>query len=692
MTNQEKIDERHLRRQAIVYLRQSTLRQVRVNRESTDRQYALKDRAIALGWSTGKISVFDEDLGCSGGFEQQRAGFQRLAEQVAHGQVGGIFALEVPRLARSSADWYRLLDLCGLADVIIADEQAVYAPRDYNDRLLLGLKGQMSEAERYWLRLRLEGAKTNKARRGELHFRSPPGYEWDVATQRFCFTDDEEIKRVVRLVFERFRVDGSVFGVFRYFQRHGLRLPARDNDGTVRWVNPRYRLLWDQLKHPIYAGVYAYGRRESRVALVNGEVRCRSRSNELDECKVVIMNQHSAYISWEEFMKNQRTLRENRTNIESPERKGAAREGSALLQGMVLCGICGHRMVVHYTARRQGGRPSYKCRPNNQGDACWCVPSSAIDEAVVAQFLDVVQPEKIKLSLAVSQEVERQGDAVSQQWRLRLERAQYEARLAERRYKAVDPENRIVARTLEREWEARLQETETLDAEYSRVKKREKLELTAHDRAQIVALSEDLPALWRRKTTTSAQRKHLLRTLIREVTLKPMNEPERQTRVQILWQTGTTSEFGVIRKDRLTAQATPEEAVDVINSCTANGTTDEQIAAVLNQRGLRTGVNRVWTAAAVRTVRLNHGFTRPGRRSRRAPERRKDGLYSVHGIARRFDVLPVRVRGWARSGLIREVARSSNGTRWFKIGRSDFALLKQKIAAANRGNSKHSRR
>jgi DNA invertase Pin-like site-specific DNA recombinase len=359
----DKILPTHLDRQAAVYLRQSTLKQVHEHRESTARQYALQDRAQELGWSAEHVDVIDEDLGQSGTSAQRRTGFQRLAEDIAHGTVGAIFALEVSRLARSSADWHRLLELCGLADVVIVDEQAVYTPRDFNDRLLLGLKGTMSEAELYWMRLRLQGGKLSKARRGALYFVPPAGYEWDPDTQRFRLDPDEQVQRAVRLVFERFRLDGSAYGVTRYFAQHGLQMPARDVPARrLHWVPARQTLMTSMLHNPMYAGAYAFGRHDYRVVFVDGQLRRRPRQLPPEAWRTCLHDQHPAYITWDEFMANRKKLRDNRTKPEAPDRPAAAREGSGLLQGLLLCGRCGHRMTTRYGGGRS--RATYMCRPN----------------------------------------------------------------------------------------------------------------------------------------------------------------------------------------------------------------------------------------------------------------------------------------------------------------------------------------
>jgi DNA invertase Pin-like site-specific DNA recombinase len=691
----DKILSTHLERCATVYLRQSTLKQVHEHRESTARQYALQKHAVDLGWPEDRVNIIDEDLGQSGSSAQWRTGFQRLAEDVAHGRIGAIFALEVSRLARCSADWHRLLDLCGLADVVIVDEQAVYTPRDYNDRLLLGLKGTMSEAEQYWMRLRLQGGKLSKARRGELYFSPPSGYEWDEVTSRFRLDPDEQVQRTMRLVLERFRLDGSAYAVMRYFARQGLSVPVRDiGSRELRWVAPRHSLFLGILRNPIYAGAYVFGRREERMALVDGKLR-RRRVTRLPQSawKTCLRDHHPAYIGWEEFMANQQKLHENRTNLQSPDQRGAAREGHALLQGITICGKCGHRMSVRY----QGplGRTQYECRSitrhTGDGRVCWTVSGQPLDDAVAKLFLDALHPPEIELGLAVVRETERQAGEVDRHWKLRLERANYEARIAERRYKAVDPDNRVVARTLEREWNDKLREVDELQREHADLRRREKLVLSEEDRARVLALARDLPRVWNAATTTNAERKNLLRMLVSEVTLNPIDVPTRATNMRVLWQTGAVTDLTIARPDQLTACATNSEAIAVIRDRAADGRADADIATELNRRGLPTGKGRPWNEAAVRWVRSRHHLRRPHAQPPgvRAPDRRSDGLYSVHGIAARFRVTDHIVRYWMEKGWLRAVEGGPGRTWWFELDRETIRRLQ---AAKARGYGPGGRR
>lgn len=688
----DKIRRTHLERTAMVYLRQSTMRQVHENRESTARQYNLRQRAVELGWTSDAVQVVDEDLGQTGTSTRGREGFRRLAEGVAHGHVGAIFALEPSRFARSSADWHRLLDLCRLADVLIADENGVYAPRDPNDRLLLGLKGQMSDAEQYWMRLRLQGGKLSKARRGELYIQPPTGYQWDAAAKRLRLDPDEQVQRAIHLIFERFRIDGSAYGVMRYFARKGMKIPARDAaTGEVHWAAPRHSPIRNLFHNPIYAGAYVYGRREERTALVDGEIR-RRRVSRLpkEEWKVCIHDHHPAYITWEEYMANVDKLHNNRSNHGSPEQRGAARDGAALLQGLVLCGKCGHRMGVRYYG--QNRRVQYTCRsPNRRAGlgTCWSVPGARVDEAVGALFLDAAQPPEIELSLAVAREAERQGEEVERQWRLRLDRVHYEAKLAERRYKAVDPDNRVVARTLEREWEETLLEVERTEREYQQVREREKVELDDADRARVLALAKDLPRVWSAPSTTNAQRKNLLRTLVTEVTLTPIDVPRRQTRIQVMWVTGAVSELAVDRPSRKTVHATPAEAVDRIRDLVEAGLTTHEIAADLNERGIKTGKGRSWTMGAVQLVRRKNGLQSPPP-SVPVPLRRDDGLLSTNGVAEHMGVTPHMVRYWVEKGWLNVKEGGGQGVPcWYEL---DEATLQRLEAAKASGYGPRPRR
>ncbi len=688
--NASKIRRKHISRRAIVYLRQSTLRQVVEHSESTARQYALAVRAEALGWAKESIEVIDEDLGQSGATTEARAGFRRLAEDVGKGQIGALFALEVSRFARSSADWHQLLDLCGWGDVLIVDEQGVFDPKDPNDRLLLGLKGQMSEAEKYWMRLRMHGAKLSRARRGELPLIPPTGYVWEHVAGHLVFDPDEQVQAAMRLVFERFRTEGSAYGLRTWFIRNGLKLPVHHRaDAEVRWVNPRPRTVLDILHNPIYTGAYVYGRRESRTTLVDGVRRTSTVALPREQWRVCLQDRHPAYISWEEYLENEEKLRSNSAGPTTPGGHRAALNGSALLQGLVLCGRCGGRMQVSYAGKTR--RVTYRClsplRAGTGTSACWTVAGAAIDERVAATFMEAAQPPELELALAVSREAERQADKLDDQWRLRLERARYEARLVERRYKAIDPDNRIVARTLEAQWEERLRELQEAEREYERARKRNKVVLNDDDRRRILELARNLPRVWSAPTTSHQQRKNLLRILVREVTLTPIEIPERGTRVQVLWESGAVTEYRLCRARCVSGTQVDAETEERIRRRVLDGRYDEQIAEELNRDARTTGTQRRWDRKAVARVRRRLGVRRPGATPSHqpAPDRRGDGLYSTRAVAKCFGVQRRTVTRWAKIGLLEVVDGGGHGRpAWFRLDEETVERLKAHVAKVSK--------
>lgn len=682
----------HLQRRAVVYLRQSTLKQVVEHTESTRRQYDLRERARMLGWQPEAIEVVDKDLGRSGTSAQGRSGFLRISEEVARGEVGALFALDVSRLARSSADWHRLLDLCGLADVLIADEQSIYHPGDHNDRLLLGIKGTMSEAELSWMQLRLRGARISKARRGEFYMPAPVGYVWDRALSRLQFDPDERVRQAVRLVFERFKVERSAYGVARYFTTQGLLLPAhRHGMHEPHWATPRPSRLLQILTNPVYTGAYVYGRREHTTGLVNGQVVHRCRRLPVDSWKVVHRDRHPAYLTWEDYVSNQETLRDNRPHRATPGQHGAARKGEALLQGIVLCGRCGHRMHSAYGGKSHRAR--YVCaspvQAGEQMHLCWSVAATAIDRTMSELVLSAVQPAEVELGLAMVHEAERQAGALESQWQLRLERARYEVRLAERRYKAVDPDNRVVARTLEREWEEKLEELHATEQRYTEARQKKHVELTAQDRERILALSHDLPRLWAARSTMMEERKNIVRTLVREVCLTPMDQPTKATRVEVLWCTGATTTV-LVSRQRL-GRRTSEEAKQLIEQRVKQGVPATEVADELNERGLLTATGARWTNLTVHAYCRTHHLRWPSRMpsSIRKPERRKDGLYSLRGVATELGVTENAVHYWVQRGWLK---RAEGGTKgrcaWFRLDASTRRDLQRIEATHTRTSSR----
>jgi len=662
-----KIRPEHLARPAVVYIRQSTLVQVLEHRQSTERQYNLSDLAKRLGWDAAQVQVIDEDLAHSGASTANRTGFQRLAADVSLGRVGAIFSLEVSRLARSSADWHRLLDLCALSDTLIIDDDGVYDPNDFNDRLVLGMKGTMSDAERHVMRLRLQGGKLHKAKKGELAFPPPTGYVFDTSGV-LVLDPDEQVQKAVRLLFERFRLDGTAYAVVRYFSRHRLMFPSRhahkDAPAEIRWRPLSHARTLATLRNPTYAGAYAYGRRQARRVLADGAVH--NRRTELiarEKWHTLLRDAHPGYISWEAHMENLKRLDENRARSERIDRKGAPKNGEALLQGLALCGRCGRRMRPVYHSR-----PGYECsrRPNAAG-TCWSVPAQRIDDKVVEIFLDAVAPPEIDLSLAVLKEVERQAAGVDRQWKLRLERARYEAERAERQYNAVEPENRIVARTLETRWNEKLQEFAQVEREYEEARRARKLEIGTDDKKAIMALARDLPKVWRAQTTTPAERKQLVRLLIQDVTLSPVDIPERSTRIRILWKTGATSEVFATRP--IAGCKTSEEVLALIRELAGQRRADVEIAEELNRRGLKSGRSRSFTKQAITMIRSEYEISagRPPGGRLPMPSRDTLGRYSLRALAARYDVTTHMIRYWVETGVLTPAQDYQGGPFWFEL-------------------------
>jgi DNA invertase Pin-like site-specific DNA recombinase len=646
-----KLDATHLERRALVYVRQSTPMQVHEHGESRQRQYALVERAYGLGWPRPQIEVIDDDQGKSGASSDGRPGFARLAYAVGHGEAGAIFAIEVSRLARASADWQRLLALCAVAGVVVVDEQSLYDPADKDDRLLLDLKGTMSEAELHWLRLRLVGGRLNKARRGALRLTPPVGYVWHA--DRFEFDPDEAVCTAVRGVFARFAVEPSTWAVVRWARATGFTFPTRLGPDEVAWRSLTMGRLNALLHNPTYAGVYAYGRRHDEAVVVAGEIRHRRRRRSPDEWPVRVEAAHAGYIDWETFMHNRERLRHNQSRMHGAV-PGAPKAGPALLAGLVLCGRCGRRLRVFYTGGTARTHWRYVCLGvhDTAQAICWSLNGAPVDALVETLFLETMVPAELELSLAVEQEVAAQAAALATQWQARLEHARYDARRAERRYKAVDPDHRVVARTLEREWEARLHELDALAQQFAAARRAHRVDLSAADRDALRALARDLPALWRASTTPAADRKAMLRLVIEAITLTPVEIPRRATRVTLQWRSGVVDERVI---DRPGSRAPAPTVIERMRALLATGADDGAIAARLNAEALLGSRLHPWTAGRIANARRKAGLPAPTHPRRPyLPDRHPEtGAYSIPGAARYFGVSRAVVKHWIATGLIR---------------------------------------
>ena len=518
----QKVQGIHLRRTAYLYIRQSTLRQVFENTESTKRQYGLRQKAIALGWPEDRVVVIDNDLGQSGASAADREGFQRLVTEVSLGRAGIVLGLEVSRLARNNTDWHRLLEICALTDTLILDEDGIYDPSHFNDRLLLGLKGAMSEAELHVLRARLQGGIRNKARRGELIIKPPIGFVY--STEGVLVLDpDQQVQQSLRLLFETFRRTGSATATVKLFRKQGLLFPRRIAGGPQRGD-----LVWGALGHcqvlrilhnPRYAGAFVFGRYRSRRTL-DGHSRTVAVPEE--EWETLIPGAHPGYLSWDDYQQNQKRLHDSAQAIGNDRRRSPAREGPALLQGLILCGRCGQRMTVRYHVRYGCLCPEYLCQREGIEHAhrvCQQVPGNGIDEAIAALLVEAVSPVALEVALSVHQELQSRLEEADRLRLQQVERAQYEADLARRRYMRVDPENRLVADSLEAEWNSKLRTVTEAQRERERQRQQDRQALNDQQRAAILALATDFPRLWRDSNTPDRERKRMTRLLLEDVTL-----------------------------------------------------------------------------------------------------------------------------------------------------------------------------
>lgn len=653
MTDSSKIKTSHLQRAAYVYIRQSTPGQVEHNRESTARQYALADRAGQLGWSQQQVVVIDEDLGLSGSSTDKRSGFARLTSEVALAHVGIVLGLEVSRLARNNADWYRLLELCGVTDTLIGDNDGVYHPALFNDRLLLGLKGTMSEAELHIIRARLDGGIRNKAARGELRRGLPVGFVWGEQDGEVLFHPDEAVTSAIRTVFERFAEFGSARRVWLWFRSEGLSFPLQTMPagmpGPIRWVTPTYHALHQILTNPVYAGAYTYGKtRFERYVDEQGVVRKRARHLPMDQWSVLIRNHHPGFIDWATFEVNQTRLDSN-TRPQPHQAGGAVREGSALLQGLVTCGHCGRRLHVHYRGRNS--LPAYHCAGkdlvNGRGVYCLNVGGTVIEQAVADAFLQAVTPAAIEAMRLSVEQLQANHDAALSQWRLEAERARYEAARAERRYRAVEPENRLVARGLESEWENRLHDLAAAETELRRREQQRPRALSPEQLQRLQILGSDIRQIWSAATTTDRDRKELLRTLLEEVILN-LKRAEGHAHLTLRWCGGAFTMLDVpVPKFRPMGPRTDEDTLSLLRRLAALYP-DEVIAGILNRQGRKTATGERFTANQVGSLRRYRGIPRY-----QPPATPPDGdLVTIRRAAQMLGMNTSSIHRWLADGFI----------------------------------------
>lgn len=679
-----KIRDAHLDKLAIVYVRQSSPQQVLENRESTARQYALADYARLLGWPAERVIVIDEDQGQSGARADNRSGYQRLLAEVTLDHVGIVLGLEMSRLARSNKDWHHLLELCAIFGALLADQDGVYDPGDPNDRMLLGLKGTMSEVELHTMRNRLIRGRDNKAARGEMFHGVPTGYVV-LANGTVAFDPDEQARTVIGLVFEKFEEIGSIYGLMHDLVRNRIDLPVRVRSGArkgeLAWSRPTLSTLCQLLHHPIYAGAYAYGRRPcDPKAKYKAEKNRGKRWKPMAEWQVLIRDRLPAYITWDRYLKNQERLRQN---LRGQATAGAAGKGASLLTGLLVCGTCGRRMGVTYRTRHV---PHYGCKHHllyAHEQTCYGLKSTEIDQLVAQQALRSLEPAALELSMKALEDVEKERARLDKNWQQSLKRVRYEIDLAERRYRAVDPENRLVAATLEKGWNESLQRERQVQEDYDRFLRESPPRLTEQERATIQALAKDIPALWNAPATTNVERKQILRCLIDRVVVHVRCDSEH-TESTIHWKGGYESHHEFIRPVKTYAQLRDFEALMArVVELRQAGHDAEEIAAALNREDFR-------------PPKQPGSFNKPmiyqllKRRGLIGNERDHDELLGANewwltDLARELQMSDDKLRDWSNRGWVHYRKTPVQGYRVPWADAEEVKRLKKLLALSRRG-------
>ena len=662
-----KVTAEHLKKTAYLYIRQSTLRQVFENTESTQRQYALRQRATVLGWPADRIEIIDCDQGQSGASTAEREGFQKLVVEVGLGKAGIVMGLEVSRLARNCADWHRLLEICALSGTLILDEDGLYDPGHFNDRLLLGLKGTMSEAELHVLKVRLRGGILSKAQRGELKMPLPVGLAYDPA-QRVVLDPDQQVQNTLRYFFETFRRTGAAWATVQAFGKEGLKFPRRGpaGCGELIWQTLRHTIALNTLHNPRYAGAFCFGRTRSWK---DAQGRWRFASLPRDQWHILIKDLHPGYISWEEFEENQKRLQHNRQARVIEHQSGPAREGPALLQGLVICGKCGRAMTLRY--HRRGGRlsPNYicqkqyieQCRP-----VCQDVPGAVVDDALSALILESVSPLALEVALNVQEELQKrlaESDRLRRQY---VERAQYEAEQARIRYMRVDPSNRLVADTLEALWNDKLRQLEQAREDYEKQRESGERTISQEQKAQILALAEDFPRLWKDTATSDRDRKRMARLVLEDVTL---NRDQTLITVQVRFKGGATKVLSLPTPPKVwQLRKTKAEIVAEIDRLLEQYT-DSEIAAELNKKGWRSSANQPFSAWIILRLRTSHKL------SNRTQRLRTKGLLNAREIAALIASKPHLVDYWRQQGLLKGIRLNDKNEYLYE--RPEMAAIQQ---------------
>jgi len=643
---QQKVSPSHLRRKAYLYVRQSTLRQVFENTESTKRQYALKERAIRLGWAIEDVITIDSDLGQSAASANDREGFQRLVSDVGLGRAGIVLGLEVSRLARNSADWHRLLEICALTQTLILDEDGLYDPSHFNDRLLLGLKGTMSEAELHVLKARLQGGIRAKAKRGELEVPLPIGFVY-TSNAKVVFDPDKQVRDTLTTFFSTFVHAGSAIAVVKYFQKNGLKFPRRIKSGPSKgdlvWTNLVHHRVLQILHNPRYAGAFSYGRRRRRH-MTNGKFSYKSNLPRA-EWVVLLKDAHEGYISWGQYDANLATLRQNSAAYNHDKRRCPPREGPALLQGLAICGLCGKRMTIRYHTRRGRLAPDYICQRDGieQGKGvCQAVPGQALDDAIGSLLVESMTPFALEVALKIQAEVETRTEEADGLRRRHVERARYDVDLARRRFMQVDPENRLVADALEAEWNGKLKSLTEAQEVYEAESKSGGRNVCGTERTAILKLATDFPRLWSDPKTPERERKRMTRLLLDDVTITKSGGIKGAVR----FKGGATHVIDLPSPQPAWAmRKTAPEIVREIDRLLDDNTQDE-VANLLNKADKRSGMGQAFDRRIIQHIRLNY---RLKSHRTRLIER---GFISSGELAIKLGVSTSAIHQWGVDGLL----------------------------------------
>lgn len=647
---ESKIQQQHLSKYAYIYLRQSSMGQVRFNQESTERQYALQNKAPQMGWTSREIKILDGDLGISGAHSDNREDFKSLVADVSMGKVGAVFALEASRLSRSCTDWHRLLELCAMTETLIIDEDGCYNPSDFNDQLLLGLKGTMSQAELHFIRARLQGGKLNKAKKGELKCPLPVGFYYD--NNMIKFDADIQVRNALHLLFKVFRETGSAYGIVQYFGKNKILFPKRAYGGI--WKG---KLIWGSLNHeralrvlqnPCYAGVYVYGRYKYHKRLSGeGKIQSTTICLPMDAWPIMIKEHHEGYISWEDYLENQNIIAQNRTNQEENITPLAAREGMALLQGLLICGFCGRRLTVRYTGNG-GIYPVYQCnwkkREGLDCKSCFSLGATLLDQAVTQKILIAIEPVQIEMATKAFEELEERNNALEKQWLMKIERARYEAQLAQRRYEDVDSSNRLVASTLEKNWNDTLVALESIQSDYGEYQKKNVLSSLFLHKKNIMSLAQDLPRLWNAASTSEKDKKRILRLLINDITVEKFKK-EPKTLLHIRWQGGALESIVVELPQRTQDKWRHSSEIVMRVRELATTLTDQQIVDLFNQEGLITNKNNPYTLGSIQWIRFKHKIPS-------VLQLRKPDEFTIEEVAKKFNVSHYVVRYWIEQKIV----------------------------------------